>query len=735
MVVKYLMLAAALSATILVANCRGGDGYPASTATGKATTPTRPALADLPSLSSLDPSTIITVAGVGSIGDGGPATSARLSFPLGVTLNGVGNLFISDSAHQRVRMVDAVSGIITTVAGTGEEGFSGDGGPATNAKLSSPLGLAVDGAGNLFISDLYNHRVRRVDAMTGVITTVAGTGQEGFGGDGGPASIARLNSPLGLVVDGGGNLFIADGRGARVRRVDAATGFISTVAGTGEHGFRGDGGLATSARLSSPRGVAVDSAGNLFITELSNQRVRRVDVETGVITTVAGIGEGGFGGDGGPATRALLNTPTGVAVDGAGNLFIAEMSNRRVRRVAAETGVITTVAGTGQEGFGGDGGPAISAVLKSPSGLAIDGVGNLFIADQLNRRVRRVDAVTGVITTVAGAGGRGFIGDGGPATRALLNNPSGVVLDGEGNLFIADWGYSRVRRVDAVTGVITTVAGTDVEGFGGDGGPATRALLLRPTAVAMDGAGNLFIADWEESRIRQVDALTGVISTVAGTGEEGFRGDGGPASSAWLSFPQGVAVDGAGNLFISDWGNNRIRRVDAVTGVITTVAGTGEEGFQGDGGPATSALLSSPQGVAVDGAGNLFFADTRNGSIRRVDVQTGVITTVAGTGEDGFGGDGGLATRARLSFPLGVAVDGAGNLFIADQLNRRIRRVDGETGIITTVAGTGEEGFGGDGDQAAGALFNRPTAVAVDAAGNLFISDTGADRVRAVSAP
>ncbi len=332
----------------------------------------------------------------------------------------------------------------------------------------------------------------------------------------------------------------------------------------------------------------------------------------GDISTVAG----GDVGDGGPATNATLRTPYGVAVDTSGNLFIADANNNRIRKVNA-SGTITTVAGDGAQGFSGDGGPATNARLYFPSGVAVDTSGNLFIADTSNHRVRKVNA-SGTITTVAGNGTSGFSGDGGPATNARLYFPSGVAVDTSGNLFIADANNYRIRKVNA-SGTITTVAGNGTSGDSGDGGPATNASLTGPLGVAVDTAGNLFIADvdWGNHRVRKVNA-SGTITRVAGAGGNCVGcGDGGPATSGNLQYPNGVAVDTSGNLFIADTGNNRVRRVDA-SGTITTVAGNGAEGFSGDGGPATSASLKYPYGVAVDTSGTLFIADIGNNRIRKV---------------------------------------------------------------------------------------------------------------------
>jgi len=1255
---------------------------------------------------------ITTVAGNGTAGYsgvGGRAAAAQINGPCGLAVDAAGNLFIADQNNNVVQEVLASSGVITTVVGyTTTAGFSGDGGAATQALLNTPCGVAVDGAGNLFIGDQNNNRVREVIASTGVITTVAGTGVAGFGGDGGAAAQALLNSPRGVALDNAGNLFIGDWGNNRVREIVASSGVITTVAGSGVAGFGGDGGPATQAQFNGPGRVSLDSGGDMFITDYSNNRVREVIAGTGVITTVAGYTTtAGFSGDGGPPTQAQLNSPRGVVVDGAGNLFIGDQLNNRVREVFAATGIITTVAGTGACGYGGDGGAAMQAQLCKAGALAMDSAGNLFVADFANHRVREVGGIgvrlhassgdipwhphhgvrfadglgasvdladghldvtardlrvagrgpdltfghtwdstldrlgaataagqgwvtdltprmggalthtvtytdttgavwpfvynggpadpgpyisystpaglpwqltasaaaytltniltgealrfdaqgryqsdsdaygnsntlayggagpitdtnsggrslalsyqgsllgdarsplwrssggaqgqrvtygyqgdqltaltwgagtsdaltasfgysgtqlisattpytqgahtwsigydgqgrvttltspasgtvgqagytpaytttigygvgqtqvvagagttgaltstytldaqgeatamtdglghttrtsydadhdvvsgtdangatttnsyqyvgpngavglrtrtvqppvslyapgnapsqpqttntydpatydlletdkpeggvtkygydghhgvittteqttgntcatacpvtwrgtltaydqygertsatdgrgvsvdtsgkatlngqasaytghlgydaqgdlisestppitttlngltttapvtttdgydgdgnrvsattpngntttytydhlgrpvqttlppvrlwsapygvpsTGVITTVAGNGVAAYGGDGGPATAASLNSNNDMAVDAAGNLYIADESNNRVREVIAGTGVITTVAGTGTAGYSGDGGPATGAQLNGPIGLAFDWAGNLFVAECNNGDVREILAGTGVITTVAGIGGSlGYNGDNIPARQAQLNGPRAVAVDPDGNLYIGDYVNDRVREVVARTGVITTVAGTGSIGYSGDGGPATGAQLNGPIGVVRDGAGNLFIADRFNNRVRAVAAGSGVITTVAGTGAASYGGDGGPATTASLNSPWGLALDGANNLYIGDEHNNVVREVLAATGVITTVAGyTTTAGYGGDGGPARQALLNAPTNVRTDQAGDLYIADTNNNRVREVSA-
>src|SRR5213593_4687735 len=661
--------------------------------------------------------TITTYVGPTLPAIGARANTQSIGVPQAVATDGAGGFYVTSSSHNRVYRVTS-DGTLLLIAGNGFTGFSGDGGPASSALLNYVHGVAVDAAGNVFVADTYNNRIRKI-SPDGIITTVVGTGMWGSGGDGGPAAAAQLSVPRGLAIDRAGNLFIADVGNNRIRVV-TPDAIIYTVAGDGTAGFGGDGGPATSAQLNYPVAVSVDRSGNLFIADRHNNRIRMVNT-AGMISTVTGA-SGGFGGDGGPATSARIWDPRGVAVDNAGNVFIADSGNNRIR-IINTAGIITTVAGT-TPGFSGDGGAARSAQLGLPVDVAVDGGGNLFIADRGNYRVRQVNSA-GVMTSVAGIGD-----DGGSALAAQLNYPDMSVVDSAGNLIIAETDNQRIRKVTP-SGTITTIAGNGSWGFSGDGGPATSAQLNYPGTVTVDATGNVYIADTRNQRIRKVTPW-GTITTIAGNGGGGFKGDGGPASFAMLNNPWGVTVDNNGSLYLADTSNQRIRKIGP-DGIITTVAGSGSRGFSGDGGPAVLAQLAEPAGVAVDAAGNLFIADTNNERVRKV-TPDGIITTVAGNGTQGFSGDGGAAVDAQLAYPNSVAVDGAGNLFIADTNNQRVRRVTPD-GIISTVAGNGKYGYSGDGAAAPAAQLGSPYGVSVDGTNTLLIADSANSRIRKVVFP
>jgi sugar lactone lactonase YvrE/outer membrane lipoprotein-sorting protein len=665
----------------------------------------------------------------GFSGDGGPATAARMYRPEGVAVDSKGNLYIADTGNNRIRKLTP-EGIISTVAGNGISGYSGDGGPATAAQLSSPYGLAVDSKGNLYIADFADHRIRKVNTA-GIISTIAGNGTRGNSGDGGTATAAQLTNPRGVAVDSAGNLHITGTN--QIRKVTVA-GIISTVAGGGT-GDLSDGGSATTAKLSQPNGVAVDSADNLYIADTGNNRIRKV-TPAGIISTVAGNGTVGYNGDGGHATMAQLYLPKAVAVDSAGNIYIAD--SNRIRKVTT-AGIISTVAGNRGSGERRpapsaklsrpilNGAQAIAQPIDQPSAVAADGTGGFYFSSPSQNRIYRV-AADGSISLAAGAGSSGYSGDDGLATAAQLNAPIGMAVDSSGNLYIADSGNGRIRKVTPA-GIIITVAGSANPDYVRDGGLAIAAHFDLPISVAVDSAGNLYIADRGNNRIRKVTP-EGKISTVAGNGTSGYSGDGGPATEAGLASPHCVAVNSAGNLYIADRGNNRIRKVTAA-GIISTVAG-GAFSLFADGGLATAAQLNAPIGMAVDSSGNLYIADSANSRIRKV-TSAGIISTVAGNGTRGSGGDGGLATAAQLAFgPSGLAVDSAGNLYIADRGNNRIRKVT-PAGIISTVAGNGNSPYSDDDGQATAAKLSITTGVAVDSAGNFYIADRDSNRIRKVT--
>jgi len=537
---------------------------------------------------------ISIVAGNGTVaysGDGSLATSTGIGASNAVAVDHLGNIYISDAHDAVVRKVNT-SGIINRYAGNGSSGYSGDGGPATSAQLSIPYTLAIDKLGNLFIKDLLNG-VRKVNSA-GIISTVA-----------------TNIYPNDLSTDNSGNLYIA--AGAKVLKLDT-TGVISTIAGTGSAGFSGDGGLATSAQVGSYLGVTLDSASNIYIADGENKRIRKIN-SSGIISTIAGNGYYSYSGDGQPAIKAALGASDNVAADRFGNFYMADATNNLVRKVNS-SGIISTIAGNGTSGFSGDSGLAVNAQLNRPSNVAVDSTGNLYINDAGNSRIRKVNT-SGTITTIAGNGTNGNTGDSAAATAAAIR-PTRIAVDKSGNIYFTQ--KNNVRKID-LNGIITTMAGTGTFGYSGDDSLATNAKLGNPTGITVDDSENVYITDYT-NRIRKI-SNAGIISTIAGNGTNGYSGDGGIATAAGLAlgYSSGIATDHFGNVFIADEGNSVVRQVDKA-GIITTVAGNNTNGYSGDGGQATSAELYFPEGLATDRLGNLYISQgggLRNAVIRFVN--------------------------------------------------------------------------------------------------------------------
>jgi hypothetical protein len=829
---------------------------------------------------------ISVIAGTGTDADGGnngAATSANLESVHSVAVDKAGNIFLAETGDSVIREINGSTGVITIVAGLpGQTGFAGDGGLAVNALLYSPSGVSVDNNGNLLIADTSNQVIRFVNMTTGIISTIAGTGTSsatcttgttttttggtcgttgttgtgggtyGYAGDGGAATSALLYNPAHATSDAAGNVYIADYSNHAIRKVDAKTGIITTFAGQGAPGYQGDGGLASAAYLYDPADVEFDPAGNMLIAEYGNGVVRKINMKTGLISTVAGVGGNNIAftappystanpctaavdniGDNCLATQALFNHPRAAVGDAQGNIYVADEDNYFVRMINAETGIISIVAGTGTEGESGDGSIGANAEVSNVYGLALNPQGDLLIADPGNYVIRKLtlnqafpttktastssfqnlyltsgQAVTpavaqlntsefklntlscgmnvqlaagvpcsaaiafkpvqaglqtaqfavadgnknavaigiygfgnapvaafysqGTISTIAGngtAGNKG--GTGSPASAALVSAPRGGVIDSRGNIYFADSANNMVRRISP-TGGIVTLAGNGTAGYAGDGAAATAAELSAPAKVIVDPAGNLYIADTGNNVIRYVNVATGIISTVAGNGTAGYSGDYGPATSAELNQPQGLAIDLSGNVYIADTGNSAVRYF-GLGGGINTITGTGTAGYSGDGSNAYGAQLSSPQAVALDLLGDVYIADTGNNVVRVITAPFNAISTFAGqSGTAANAGDGGTALAASLKAPTDIAFDPAGDLYIAS--GGQVRQVTG-TGMIGTIAGTGGTGsYSGEGGPAANAVIPSPASnLIVDSSGNVYIVDTAGNRLLEVA--
>lgn len=599
-----------------------------------------------------------------------------------------------------------VNGVLTRVAGTAMPGYSGDGGLAVNAQLNYPTHLAIDRFNNLLVADAVNYRIRRISAK-GIITTIAGNGQSYFGGFAeGVPAVSNAVGRISALATDKSGNIFVTDDVAGIVGKISSNGLISIIAGGGSD-VSGDG-IATNAKFLYPQGLAVDGDGNVLVSDNGENLVRRIDSK-GFITTIAGTGKSGLSGDGGPSLAAQFAGPGDISVDGSGNIYIADRGNYIVRKISVD-GTISTIAGGGNI-FPGSGSKAtqVGFCTESISGLSTDSEGNLFIAACWIQKVSR----DGILTNIAGNGIYNFGGDGGPATKAQFSSASGLAVDGRGNLYIADRDNNRIRRV-GTDGNILTIAGNDEFGFGGDGGPATQALLNSPTSIAIDGAGNLFFTDTRNSRIRKVSP-SGQIATVSGNGTLGFSPDGTKALEASIR-PGPLAVDKSGNLIFVD--GFRIRKIGS-DGILTTLVGNGTQANTGDGGPAVEASLANANAIAIDGNNNVLIS---SGGIRKISPD-GIITSITTIAAEGSSGEDRPASKTIVN-ARGIAGDSKGNVFLSDFYG--LRRVSPD-GIISTIvpAHSYIESFGDGGPASRAALTAGP--LVIDVLGQLFVLDHAGD--------
>ena len=654
------------------------------------------------STASAQPYVVNTIAGHGKLayaGDGKAATSVNLFSPNRVAFDKAGNLYFTESYYHRVFKVDA-SGTLTAVAGNGGDAFAGEGGPATAAAIPNPAGIAADAAGNVYVGTSF----RLCKIAGGRLSTIAGTGDQGNSGDRGPATAARIHTPVGIAIDSANNIFFSDGVSSVVRRI-GTDGIITTVAGTGTPGYSGDGLAGTSAQFNTPEGLAFDANGNLYIADRFNNRVRKL-APNGIVSNFAGTGAPGTGGSG-FATGAKLFQPEGVAVDSAGNVLIADTTNGLLKMVDPNSGSISTFA------------PFITSI----GDVAVSPAGWVAAPDFLQHVVNRIVWDSGTVAVAAGVVRTAALGDRGPATEAYFADPWGLVADASGNWYIADNGDQRVRKI-AVDRSIITAAGTGIFGSSADGPLATLSAIAQPRALAADPAGIIYF-----NSACQIRALlkNSTLKTVAGSGTCASGANPSGALDAQFQFPKGLAADSTGMLYIADTDNNRIRRLDLNASIVTTIAGNGQPGYAGNGTDALQAMMNSPLGLAVDSKGNVYFADENNHRVRRI--SAGIISDFAGTGVCDYPNDG-PAISSPLCYPTAVALDATGNVYIADA--GYIRRVSPD-GRLTTIAGNGSLGITGEGEPALRTGIS-PFYVALDAKGRVCFSDWSNIRIRCLDA-
>jgi hypothetical protein len=575
------------------------------------------------------------------------------------------------------------------------------------------------------VTDASNVRLRYVDE-TPIIMTIAGTGVTGSSD--GPALSAQFRNPNMTASDSLGNIFIADTSNNMIRKYAAST--ISRYAGSLQAGATGDGGQALLAKLAAPYGVATDSANTLYITDTSNCVIRTV-ATSGIIQLLAGNYTKGFSGDAGAATSAQLNYPRGITVDPSRNIYFCDTGNRRIRRIDNVTGIISTIVGNGQEAYSGDGGPGYLAAVSSPTGITSDGNGNLYIADTNNNCIRFWDATTGFIYTTAGQPPRGgYQGNNTFANTALFSTPSQVAYDkSSGYYYISDEGNRRVRFVNSATSIIYDYVGNGSPFSSGNQIPASNAVFGSIAGVVTDLQNNIYVADGAANIIRKIDVATGIITPVIGTGGGGFTGDLTGLLSA-ISTPRTMITDSNNDLLFCDTNNHRIRRYESTTKQVATIVGNGTAGYTGDGDFASLATLNFPKSLTKDSLGNVYIGDSSNYAIRRIDVETGIITTYAGTGASGTVIAGGPALTTPIGFATALTTDNTNTVYFTDIPTNGLWQIRQADMTLQPMNRPSTASYLGDAGPLISSQFNAPMGLITDSSGNFIVADSANYRLR-----
>jgi hypothetical protein len=653
----------------------------------------------------------------------GAAGAARFNNPTGIAVDSLGNVYVADTSNSTIRKISP-NGIVTTLAGTAGSFASADGTGVT-ARFSSPKGVAVDGAGNVYVSDTSNYTIRKI-TPDGIVTTFAGMAGNN-GSTNGLGSAARFYFPDSVAVDGAGNVYVSDGGNATIRKI-TAVGQVTTLAGlAGSVGWTD--GTGSAARFGGSSGLAVDDADNVYVTDTNNYVIRKI-TSAGVVTTVAGA-RGTRGATDGNSGIALFNAPSGVTIDGAGNLYVADAGNDTIRKITPAN-IVSTLAG--KAGPGSTDGAGSAAKFSLPIGLALDGAGDIYVADTNNNTIRKITP-SGAVTTLAGAADAPVSSIDGTGSAARFNAPQGAAVDTSGNVYIADTGNNTIRKISPV-GVVTTFAGSPLL-QGSVDGAGSAARFNSPIGIAVDTLNNVYIADSGNHEIRKITPA-GVVSTLAGNAQSTGSTDG-MGNVARFDSPSGVAVDTAGNVYVTDSLYNTVRKITP-GGLVTTIAGA-PSGFGSADGMGAAARFVLPYGLAVDRAGVVYLADSGNNTIRMIS-PAGSVTTLAGS-SDASGSVSATGSAARFNGPIGIAVDAAGTLYVADSYNNVIRKGipaakskvlgdfdgDGKADLIWTNTQTGERSMwlmNGSGMKAGATLGVVPVEWVVSATGD-FDGDGKAD--------